>query len=715
MANTTTNVSGNQLTGAPTLVRIPPNYPVEPQPGKLEDLLRYNEKAIYHKYNPYTENTNLLKFGREQPYIYTYIDEKNKPILPPIPRRSSILQSQAIPIEPGTTDLVRITRYLTSGRGVEFLTKQLLLQAQQPFDETGIYNPLEVPLALASSTTLGVIPRPVRHVNISGGVLGALASLIGISISNGNTAPPSSVGQGALPTFGSGDGKGLLRATTANKAKGILYQKWPDAGPPNSLKKSFFSKLLKSVVSTAVDTIKAFLPKILTGGRQRGFRYRSDEFTSDRMRADGAGRLKSFNKAGADVPINDLRREAIKVLNNNKVYRALNINSSLFQYHPEQPYLKEYEDSTSKVSVVDTSIITNGVSTIRNYRLVRAGAGDGLNQLGVLDKRQPNSPGSMGGVPIKNAPEAYTGWEQWMPYQDDLIAFFFYDVVNEKYIPFRATVKGINDTTTAYWDELRFIGRADQIYTYNGFARSLAFQFSVVITSLADMWPTWQKLNYIKTSLKPAGYTVSGDKVFNRFMIPPMFMLTIGDMYKWQPIVITSITVNVPENAGWETLNENNVTMWEYLHDSIRTVADYQGKFGQLPKEVDVSIACNLLEKERAVVGGVDFGHAPRDENGQLIDGVYGKPYMPEPTRFSKRMLVDVKKYASQPKQANAGTGVPPAPAPTQMNPISSPDKSGGITVHPPLELKGGDTGPVRTSPPPRPPSYQVEDFEPKG
>ena len=59
--------------------------------------------------------------------------------------------------------------------------------------------------------------------------------------------------------------------------------------------------------------------------------------------------------------------------------------------------------------------------------------------------------------------------------------------MNSKFIPFRATVKGISEGNTAFWDELRFIGRSDQLYSYNGFSRTLSFTFNVVINSVREL------------------------------------------------------------------------------------------------------------------------------------------------------------------------------------------------------------------------------------
>jgi len=269
-------------------------------------------------------------------------------------------------------------------------------------------------------------------------------------------------------------------------------------------------------------------------------------------------------------------------------------------------------------------------------------ASDALNQVGVIGANRKFE-----------ASKQYPNYTEYKPYEDDLIAFFFYDVVNEKYIPFRATIKGISEGNTAFWDELRFIGRADQLYSYNGFSRTLSFTFNVVVSSISELLPTWQKINYMASCVKPSNYTTGeeGARGYNRFIVPPMFMLTVGDLYRFQPIVITSINVNVPDDASWETLNELNSKKWSYLNGMISSPAVGK-KYAQLPREAEIAITCNLLEKERAIVGGSHFGHAPRNDtfgtvietpDGQVVidDGFVegNKDYLPKPTDFAKEMI----------------------------------------------------------------------------
>ncbi len=261
-------------------------------------------------------------------------------------------------------------------------------------------------------------------------------------------------------------------------------------------------------------------------------------------------------------------------------------------------------DDYRNTALVDQTLIGNGRNS---KRLPTTGQADGINVLDVLDSSRDTS---------KNK---FAGRDVWDPYIDDMIAFFFYDVVNNKYIPFRATIKGVTETGNASWDELQFIGRGDKVYSYGGFNRTANINFSIVIGSIVELGPTWQRINYLTTLIKPANYTsdrlsLNGNEVINRFMVPPMVMLTLGDYYKDQPILLQSIGTTIPDDAAWETQNESNSNSnrWEYLANNM--TADPSINYGQVPREIEIAISFILLEKERAVVGGANFGNAPRTD-----------------------------------------------------------------------------------------------------
>jgi hypothetical protein len=289
--------------------------------------------------------------------------------------------------------------------------------------------------------------------------------------------------------------------------------------------------------------------------------------------------------------------------------------------------LEEYR--TREVSVLDNKHTSN--ANEKSKKFASSGQFDGINTLTVLEK-------------FRKINHSYIpDWKVWKPYKDDQIAFYFYDVVNEKYIPFRAIIRGLQETDSATWEELSFVGRADRLYSYSGFNRSLAFSFTVNINSIIELAPTWQRINYLMSLVKPSRYTApqanTPASVYTRFPVPPMVMVTIGDLYDNTPIVLASAGLTVPDSALWETLNSANSEEWSYLAGYIKS-RNIGKLYGQLPKTVEISINAYILEQERAVVGAAHFGRAPHDE--QYNKGEYRRSGSDQtlPNEFQKSLVV---------------------------------------------------------------------------
>ena len=66
-----------------------------------------------------------------------------------------------------------------------------------------------------------------------------------------------------------------------------------------------------------------------------------------------------------------------------------------------------------------------------------------------------------------------------MDVESDFIKFRFKDVVNNKWLIFRAILEGIADNISPEYGEERYIGRPDKIYTYQGVDRNISFTFSI--------------------------------------------------------------------------------------------------------------------------------------------------------------------------------------------------------------------------------------------
>jgi hypothetical protein len=257
----------------------------------------------------------------------------------------------------------------------------------------------------------------------------------------------------------------------------------------------------------------------------------------------------------------------------------------------------------------------------------------------------------------------------------DLIRFYFHDIVNNKYIPFRATVSGLNENYNADWTAIEYIGRADKLQSYKGFSRTLSFKFNSVANTIKELLPMWQKINYLVGLTKPANYTQGSQtqngslttNIYSKFIIPPLVKFTVGDIYKNQPCVIKSIGMNVPENCIWETLSEEYALKndWSYLNGTIQ-LANSKGTYAQFPRECELNLQMDLLEKERPIVGGNNFGNSWRvlDNNGDYINGIdinqqAGLP-VSTPDSFSDKIMVpDKPRQNLVPARPNF---VPPVP-----------------------------------------------------
>jgi hypothetical protein len=131
----------------------------------------------------------------------------------------------------------------------------------------------------------------------------------------------------------------------------------------------------------------------------------------------------------------------------------------------------------------------------------------------------------------------------------DLIKFRIEAVDNDNpnqsaWMIFRAYLKDINDNPNPTWNSVKYVGRGDTFYIYNGFERNVSFNFQVAAMSEAELEPMWQKLNYLYSNTMP-DYS---DNVLRA----PYMKLTIGNYLYRQPGIIKSLTYTIDNNSPWE-------------------------------------------------------------------------------------------------------------------------------------------------------------------
>lgn len=154
------------------------------------------------------------------------------------------------------------------------------------------------------------------------------------------------------------------------------------------------------------------------------------------------------------------------------------------------------------------------------------------------------------GVDTINIKKLYSTKEKPFSPQDDLIKFYIGVVDNDNpgnktYIQFRAYVEDLSDNYGANWSSIQYPGRGEEFFKYGGFTRDISFNFKVHVGSRAELFPIYNKLNYLASIMAP-DYSNPG------FMRGNIVTLTVGDYINDMYGVITGFSYNLSDETSWE-------------------------------------------------------------------------------------------------------------------------------------------------------------------
>ena len=110
---------------------------------------------------------------------------------------------------------------------------------------------------------------------------------------------------------------------------------------------------------------------------------------------------------------------------------------------------------------------------------------------------------------------------------------------------FRALLDSFGDNYNANWNNFKYNGRGEEMYTYNSFKRTIDFGFKVAAQSRHEMMPLYRKLNFLVSNLAP-DYG-GGDRMRGPFM-----KLTIGSMIDRVPGFFTNIKLTWQKDYPWD-------------------------------------------------------------------------------------------------------------------------------------------------------------------
>lgn len=625
-------------------------------------ITRFNQSSrdIYGKFSIYDNQANN---SRTEPFLFTDLNQSDSIKL------AKKNDSQSVPFRSAINDVQRMTRFLRSGRGILFSAKQFLIQNQNAFNETRVWNPASILTAAASTPLLRI--RPIRHIETGGaGILtNFLRGSIGLSpaLIPGDTpikSKPSGTATGKVisknaDVGSSNPNKGLVRFDTAISGQNNFNLRYGDnSGSENG----FFSKIVKNFLRTL--PFVGALPKnadwkirpeysgrgvydqlindkndLLSFKNRVGDIQKVDQvhtFTSSSLYL---GELKntSRNKAEPSLSgsISDLAgiKDNLAGIKDNKtaperldrftfdtkktleqLYNGgedgtqssnLNdqvLNNAIYRFNRENKKNgKKYNYEKIDKSFYTKSIIPynkigqNRVDRSESFESESLEKKRGFSSVGKPDEINVLFP--LQGNEIPGALQSSDGRSS-----KDLIYFYFFDIANKIYLPFRATLESISDNTAAEYEDFQYIGRADKLFIYKGFSRDLNFNFTAHANSVFELQPMWHRINYLTGLTRPPKYTKNtstqqkstAGQFSGEFMVPPLVKLRIGDLYVDLPIVIRSVGVTIPETAIWELTRGE-----KYSYRGINAVA----ATAQLPMTCQLQINAAVLEKERAEGG----------------------------------------------------------------------------------------------------------------
>ena len=191
----------------------------------------------------------------------------------------------------------------------------------------------------------------------------------------------------------------------------------------------------------------------------------------------------------------------------------------------------------------------------------------------------------------------------------DLVEFYFTGLNlkagkgnSTEIIPFRATFGNISDNHNPKWNPIKYMGRGDPLYVYDGYERGITFDFTIHIGSRDELKASWRKLNFLASWTTPE-YTKAG------LMKGPVIRLNIGHLYRKLPGFINSLSYTF----------DNTQTNWEIAHmpedwaNISRAIADGQSDNYstpgalQLPKHITVSVGYTPVGVYRPEWGGTMY------------------------------------------------------------------------------------------------------------
>ena len=513
-------------------------------------------KTTYNKFNLKEDSYNSSIF--KQPFILSGIQrEKGEPQTIGFGSFSFIRGGAVTAATRAAVDVVRMSQFLLTPRGITWMAKQEGMQRSQRWGKTFTPTNLLASLAgqhlglrfdrpgkqpLGDETWKYQTQKPTPDDLDTERVLypDGLAIMWRKLDSNNNFV----LKEDARGGFDSFYGIGTTQTTRVFNTRDELTNDTITYSNPYKLGKGF-PYITYDKDPDEVDVNK--IDKINNGENLKGVADSSIERKANLLKSEGQPDIKDYEfmsygkiqkrSEGPSSITNDFREDSSKqsseIADQNN-YQAFNVETRVKLPSPGKVGVKR----------VDWSNLSKG------------SAGDG-----VWDKVQ----GSEIGDSIQN----------------DLVHLFFYTDAGDR-LQFRGTANGITETFSPSWNSQKYTGRADKAYMYSEFERTLTFNFKAYAGSRVEMKPLWKKLQRLATFTMPE----YSEESYNGKIV----YLRLGNLYgtgtRGIPTIITSLNYTMSDEVSWDIspLGSTN-------------------PIGEIPKMVDIAVGVTLLPEQRYEYG----------------------------------------------------------------------------------------------------------------
>lgn len=281
------------------------------------------------------------------------------------------------------------------------------------------------------------------------------------------------------------------------------------------------------------------------------FKYDRDRFDFDRIAKLSREKLNLLNTEDGFSETDteketELGRRLFGRIGDNRIFRDTDLNPEFLKTYQTERSSSIKEDfrrefTPENIRTIAPSYKNNNIESRLN--LGDPGAGTRANRLDYTVGRTILDTINSSPIYSRETPDH-------SPSFNDLVKFSIGVVKNNDsgqadYMNFRAYIDSFSDSYSSDWGDIKYIGRGDKFYNYQGFDRTISLAFTVYAQSKGELIPIYKKLNYLASSLAPS-YSTGG------FMQGNLHRLTLGGYLYNQLGILKSITYDVPEESTWE-------------------------------------------------------------------------------------------------------------------------------------------------------------------